>query len=91
GSKALSVGLNRLATSVSESNELTLANTADTTVQCSAPLSWDGSENNPEKAILTLAPGSEITEGDAVMAIEAPENIQAGTYTGNLVFSINYE
>ncbi|EAG1234903.1 BspA family leucine-rich repeat surface protein, partial [Listeria monocytogenes] len=53
GSKALSVGLNRLATSVSESNELTLANTADTTVQCSAPLSWDGSENNPEKAILT--------------------------------------
>ncbi|EPS7656459.1 BspA family leucine-rich repeat surface protein, partial [Listeria monocytogenes] len=52
GSKALSVGLNRLATSVSESNELTLANTADTTVQCSAPLSWDGSENNPEKAIL---------------------------------------
>ncbi|HFF2857576.1 TPA: BspA family leucine-rich repeat surface protein, partial [Listeria monocytogenes] len=68
GSKALSVGLNRLATSVSESNELTLANTADTTVQCSAPLSWDGSENNPEKAILTLAPGSEITEGDAVMA-----------------------
>ncbi|EAF0258727.1 BspA family leucine-rich repeat surface protein, partial [Listeria monocytogenes] len=77
GSKALSVGLNRLATSVSESNELTLANTADTTVQCSAPLSWDGSENNPEKAILTLAPGSEITEGDAVMAIEAPENIQA--------------
>ncbi|EAH3823868.1 BspA family leucine-rich repeat surface protein, partial [Listeria monocytogenes] len=75
GSKALSVGLNRLATSVSESNELTLANTADTTVQCSAPLSWDGSENNPEKAILTLAPGSEITEGDAVMAIEAPENI----------------
>ncbi|EAE5641690.1 BspA family leucine-rich repeat surface protein, partial [Listeria monocytogenes] len=72
GSKALSVGLNRLATSVSESNELTLANTADTTVQCSAPLSWDGSENNPEKAILTLAPGSEITEGDAVMAIEAP-------------------
>ncbi|EEO1883861.1 BspA family leucine-rich repeat surface protein [Listeria monocytogenes] len=91
GSKALSVGLNRLATSVSESNELTLANTGDTTVQCSAPLSWDGSENNPEKAILTLAPGSEITEGDAVMAIEAPENIQAGKYTGNLVFSINYE
>ncbi|EGD0987489.1 BspA family leucine-rich repeat surface protein [Listeria monocytogenes] len=91
GSKTLSVGLNRLATSVSESNELTLANTADTTVQCSAPLSWDGSENNPEKAILTLAPGSEITEGDAVMAIEAPENIQAGKYTGNLVFSINYE
>ncbi|HAB7742531.1 TPA_asm: BspA family leucine-rich repeat surface protein [Listeria monocytogenes] len=91
GNKALSVGLNRLATSVSESNELTLANTADTTVQCSAPLSWDGSENNPEKAILTLAPGSEITEGDAVMAIEAPENIQAGKYTGNLVFSINYE
>ncbi|EAC5567592.1 BspA family leucine-rich repeat surface protein, partial [Listeria monocytogenes] len=91
GSKALSVGLNRKATSISESNELTLANTADTTVQCSAPLSWDGSENNPEKAILTLAPGSEITEGDAVMAIEAPENIQAGKYTGNLVFSINYE
>ncbi|ECB9582605.1 BspA family leucine-rich repeat surface protein [Listeria monocytogenes] len=91
GDKNLSVGLNRLATSVSESNKLTLANTADTTVQCLAPLSWDGSENNPEKAILTLAPGSEITEGDAVMAIEAPENIQAGTYTGNLVFSINYE
>ncbi|EAD4273031.1 BspA family leucine-rich repeat surface protein [Listeria monocytogenes] len=91
GSKTLSVGLNRTATSVSESNELTLANTADTTVQCLAPLSWDGSENNPENAILTLAPGSEITEGDAVMAIEAPENIQAGKYTGNLVFSINYE
>ncbi|EAC2786867.1 BspA family leucine-rich repeat surface protein [Listeria monocytogenes] len=91
GSKTLSVGLNRTATSVSESNKLTLANTADTTVQCLAPLSWDGSENNPEKAILTLAPGSEITEGDAVMAIEAPENIQAGKYTGNLVFSITYE
>ncbi|HEL7298657.1 TPA: BspA family leucine-rich repeat surface protein, partial [Listeria monocytogenes] len=91
GSKTLSVGLNRTATSVSESNELTLANTADTTIQCSAPLSWDGSENNPKNAILTLAPGSEITEGDAVMAIEAPENIQAGKYTGNLVFSINYE
>ncbi|EAC7104681.1 BspA family leucine-rich repeat surface protein [Listeria monocytogenes] len=91
GSKTLSVGLNRTATSISESNELTLANTADTTVQCSAPLSWDGFENNPENAILTLAPGSEITEGDAVMAIETPENIQAGTYTGNLVFSINYE
>ncbi|EMQ2589130.1 BspA family leucine-rich repeat surface protein [Listeria monocytogenes] len=91
GDKNLSVGLNRTAMSVSESNELTLANTADTTVQCLAPLSWDGSETNPEKAILTLAPGSEITEGDAVMAIEAPENIQAGKYTGNVVFSIKYE
>ncbi|HFL0019417.1 TPA: BspA family leucine-rich repeat surface protein, partial [Listeria monocytogenes] len=88
GSKTLSVGLNRTATSISESNKLTLANTADTTVQCLALLNWDGSENNPEKAILTLAPGSEITEGDAVMDIEAPENIQAGKYTGNLVFSI---
>ncbi|EAC4185187.1 BspA family leucine-rich repeat surface protein, partial [Listeria monocytogenes] len=78
GDKNLSVGLNRTAMSVSESNKLTLANTADTTVQCLAPLSWDGSETNPEKAILTLAPGSEITEGEAVMAIEAPENIQAG-------------
>ncbi|EAE7206902.1 BspA family leucine-rich repeat surface protein, partial [Listeria monocytogenes] len=58
GDKDLSVGLNRKATSISESNKLTLANTADTTVQCLAPLSWDGSENNPEKAILTLAPGS---------------------------------
>ncbi|EGL0977837.1 BspA family leucine-rich repeat surface protein [Listeria monocytogenes] len=91
GSKTLSVGLNRTATSVSESNKLTLANTADTTVQCLAPLSWDGSETNPKNAILTLAPGSEITEGEAVLAIEAPENIQAGKYTGNLVFSINYE
>ncbi|EAE2355673.1 BspA family leucine-rich repeat surface protein, partial [Listeria monocytogenes] len=51
GDKDLSVGLNRKATSISESNKLTLANTADTTVQCLAPLSWDGSENNPEKAI----------------------------------------
>ncbi|HDA3277827.1 TPA: BspA family leucine-rich repeat surface protein, partial [Listeria monocytogenes] len=76
GNKNLYVGLNRTATSISESNKLTLANTADTTVQCLAPLSWDGSETNPEKAILTLAPGSEITEGEAVMAIEAPENIQ---------------
>ncbi|EAE7367271.1 BspA family leucine-rich repeat surface protein [Listeria monocytogenes] len=91
GSKTLSVGLNQLATSISESNKLTLSNTADTTVQCLAPLSWDGSETNPKNAILTLAPGSEITEGEAVMAIEAPENIQAGKYTGNLVFSINYE
>ncbi|EAC3671125.1 BspA family leucine-rich repeat surface protein [Listeria monocytogenes] len=91
GSKTLSVGLNYEETTISESNKLTLANTADTTVQCLAPLSWDGSETNPEKAILTLAPGSEITEGDAVMAIEAPENIQAGKYTGNLVFSIKYE
>ncbi|EPG1306833.1 TPA_asm: BspA family leucine-rich repeat surface protein, partial [Listeria monocytogenes] len=78
GDKNLSVGLNRTATSVSESNKLTLANTADTTIQCLAPLSWDGSENNPKNAILTLAPGSEITEGEAVLAIEAPENIQAG-------------
>ncbi|HAL3883181.1 TPA: BspA family leucine-rich repeat surface protein [Listeria monocytogenes] len=91
GSKTLSVGLNRTATSVSESNKLTLANTTDTTVQCLVPLSWDGSENNPKNAILTLAPGSEITEGEAVMAIEAPENIQAGKYTGNVVFSIKYE
>ncbi|EKZ4067327.1 hypothetical protein QSN75_003007, partial [Listeria monocytogenes] len=44
-----------------------------------------------KNAILTLAPGSEITEGEAVMVIEAPENIQAGKYTGNLVFSIKYE
>ncbi|WP_341776867.1 BspA family leucine-rich repeat surface protein [Listeria monocytogenes] len=91
GDKNLSVGLNRTATSISESNELTLANTADTTVQCLAPLSWDGSETNPENAILTLAPGSEITEGDAVMEIKSPENIQAGKYTGNVVFSIKYE
>ncbi|HFK6936062.1 TPA: BspA family leucine-rich repeat surface protein [Listeria monocytogenes] len=91
GSKTLSVGLNYEETTISESNKLTLANTADTTVQCLAPLSWDGSETNPKNAILTLAPGSEITEGEAVLAIEAPENIQAGTYTGNLVFSINYE
>ncbi|PCU65367.1 BspA family leucine-rich repeat surface protein, partial [Listeria monocytogenes] len=83
GSKTLSVGLNYEETTISESNKLTLANTADTTVQCLAPLSWDGSETNPKNAILTLAPGSEITEGDAVMAIEAPENIQAGKYTGN--------
>ncbi|WP_120139635.1 BspA family leucine-rich repeat surface protein, partial [Listeria monocytogenes] len=72
GSKTLSVGLNYEETTISESNKLTLANTADTTVQCLAPLSWDGSETNPEKAILTLAPGSEITEGDAVMEIESP-------------------
>ncbi|EMG9838963.1 BspA family leucine-rich repeat surface protein [Listeria monocytogenes] len=91
GDKNLSVGLNRTATSISESNKLTLTNTADTTVQCLAPLSWDGSETNPEKAILTLTPGSEITEGDAVMNISIPENIQAGNYTGNLVFSIKYE
>ncbi|EAC4438483.1 BspA family leucine-rich repeat surface protein [Listeria monocytogenes] len=91
GSKTLSVGLNYEETTISESNKLTLANTADTTAQCLAPLSWDGSETNPKKAILTLAPGSEITEGDAVMEIESPENIQAGKYTGNLVFSINYE
>ncbi|EAE9064107.1 BspA family leucine-rich repeat surface protein, partial [Listeria monocytogenes] len=58
GDKNLSVGLNRTATSISESNKLTLANTADTTVQCLVPLSWDGSENNPKNAILTLAPGS---------------------------------
>ncbi|EAG7302657.1 BspA family leucine-rich repeat surface protein, partial [Listeria monocytogenes] len=61
GSKTLSVGLNYEETTISESNKLTLANTADTTVQCLAPLSWDGSETNPKKAILTLAPGSEIT------------------------------
>ncbi|MCD2237730.1 BspA family leucine-rich repeat surface protein, partial [Listeria monocytogenes] len=91
GSKTLSVGLNYEETTISESNKLTLSNTADTTVQCLAPLSWDGSETNPKNAILTLAPGSEITEGDAVMEIESPENIQAGKYTGNLVFSINYE
>ncbi|EHC5220329.1 BspA family leucine-rich repeat surface protein [Listeria monocytogenes serotype 1/2b] len=91
GSKTLSIGLNYGKTTISESNKLTLSNTADTTVQCLAPLSWDGSETNPKNAILTLAPGSEITEGDAVMEIESPENIQAGTYTGNLVFSINYE
>ncbi|EAC5136501.1 TPA_asm: BspA family leucine-rich repeat surface protein [Listeria monocytogenes] len=91
GSKTLSVGLNYGETTISENNKLTLSNTADATVQCLVPLSWDGSENNPENAILTLAPGSEITEGDAVMDIEAPENIQAGKYTGNLVFSINYE
>ncbi|ELK9730149.1 BspA family leucine-rich repeat surface protein [Listeria monocytogenes] len=91
GSKTLSVGLNYEETTISESNKLTLANTADTTVQCLVPLSWGGSENNPENAILTLAPGSEITEGDAVMEIESPENIQAGKYTGNLVFSIKYE
>ncbi|ECW0259834.1 BspA family leucine-rich repeat surface protein [Listeria monocytogenes] len=91
GGKTLSVGLNYGKTTISESNKLTLANTADTTVQCLVPLSWDGSENNPKNAILTLAPGSEITEGEAVMAIEAPENIQAGKYTGNVVFSIKYE
>ncbi|EAD4808757.1 TPA: BspA family leucine-rich repeat surface protein, partial [Listeria monocytogenes] len=63
GSKTLSVGLNYEETTISESNKLTLSNTADTTVQCLAPLSWDGSETNPKNAILTLAPGSEITEG----------------------------
>ncbi|WP_120164128.1 BspA family leucine-rich repeat surface protein, partial [Listeria monocytogenes] len=73
GSKTLSVGLNYEETTISESNKLTLANTADTTVQCLAPLSWDGSETNPKNAILTLAPGSEITEGDAVMEIKSPE------------------
>ncbi|HDU1256643.1 TPA: BspA family leucine-rich repeat surface protein, partial [Listeria monocytogenes] len=59
GSKTLSVGLNYEETTISESNKLTLSNTADTTVQCLAPLSWDGSETNPKNAILTLAPGSE--------------------------------
>ncbi|HEL8313949.1 TPA: BspA family leucine-rich repeat surface protein, partial [Listeria monocytogenes] len=55
GSKTLSVGLNYEETTISESNKLTLSNTADTTVRCLAPMSWDGSETNPEKAILTLA------------------------------------
>ncbi|EAD0752620.1 BspA family leucine-rich repeat surface protein [Listeria monocytogenes] len=91
GSKTLSVGLNYGETTISENNKLTLSNTADATVQCLVPLSWDGSENNPENAILTLTPGSEITEGDAVMEIKSPENIQAGKYTGNVVFSIKYE
>ncbi|EAE4861255.1 BspA family leucine-rich repeat surface protein [Listeria monocytogenes] len=72
GGKTLSVGLNYGKTTISESNKLTLSNTADTTVQCLAPLSWDGSETNPKNAILTLAPGSEITEGDAVMARGTP-------------------
>ncbi|HHH7115707.1 TPA: BspA family leucine-rich repeat surface protein, partial [Listeria monocytogenes] len=48
GSKTLSVGLNYEETTISESNKLTLSNTADATVQCLVPLSWDGSENNPE-------------------------------------------
>ncbi|EKZ3572777.1 BspA family leucine-rich repeat surface protein [Listeria monocytogenes] len=91
GSKTLSVGLNYEETTISESNKLTLSNTADTTVRCLAPMSLDGAETNPEKAILTLAPGSEITEGEAVMNIATPENIQAGKYTGNVVFSIKYE
>ncbi|EAF4216749.1 BspA family leucine-rich repeat surface protein [Listeria monocytogenes] len=91
GDKNLSVGLNYEETTISESNKLTLSNTADTTVRCLAPMSWDGAETNPEKAILTLAPGSEITEGEAVMNIATPENIQAGKYTGNVVFSIKYE
>ncbi|MGJ6144883.1 BspA family leucine-rich repeat surface protein, partial [Listeria monocytogenes] len=56
GSKTLSVGLNYGETTISENNKLTLSNTADATVQCLVPLSWDGSENNPENAILTLAP-----------------------------------
>ncbi|EAH3042547.1 BspA family leucine-rich repeat surface protein, partial [Listeria monocytogenes] len=43
GGKTLSVGLNYGKTTISESNKLTLSNTADTTVQCLAPLSWDGS------------------------------------------------
>ncbi|EOA6444115.1 BspA family leucine-rich repeat surface protein, partial [Listeria monocytogenes] len=77
GGKTLSVGLNYGKTTISESNKLTLTNTADTTVQCLAPLSWNGSETNPKNAILTLAPGLEITEGEAVMEIESPENIQA--------------
>ncbi|EAG9686735.1 BspA family leucine-rich repeat surface protein, partial [Listeria monocytogenes] len=47
GGKTLSVGLNYGKTTISESNKLTLSNTADTTVQCLAPLSWDGSETNP--------------------------------------------
>ncbi|EJA0933980.1 BspA family leucine-rich repeat surface protein, partial [Listeria monocytogenes] len=51
GSKTLSVGLNYEETTISESNKLTLSNTADTTVQCLAPLSWDGSETNPKNAI----------------------------------------
>ncbi|KEX10506.1 BspA family leucine-rich repeat surface protein, partial [Listeria monocytogenes] len=85
GDKNLSVGLNYEETTISESNKLTLSNTADTTVRCLAPMSWDGAETNPEKAILTLAPGSEITEGEAVMNIATPENIQAGKYTGNVV------
>ncbi|EIN2633999.1 BspA family leucine-rich repeat surface protein, partial [Listeria monocytogenes] len=55
GGKTLSVGLNYGKTTISESNKLTLSNTADTTVQCLAPLSWDGSETNPKNAILTLA------------------------------------
>ncbi|WP_061725054.1 BspA family leucine-rich repeat surface protein, partial [Listeria monocytogenes] len=42
GGKTLSVGLNYGKTTISESNKLTLSNTADTTVQCLAPLSWDG-------------------------------------------------
>ncbi|MCP7473692.1 BspA family leucine-rich repeat surface protein, partial [Listeria monocytogenes] len=50
GSKTLSVGLNYEETTISESNKLTLSNTADATVQCLVPLSWDGSENNPENA-----------------------------------------
>ncbi|MGJ6204905.1 BspA family leucine-rich repeat surface protein, partial [Listeria monocytogenes] len=48
GSKTLSVGLNYGETTISENNKLTLSNTADATVQCLVPLSWDGSENNPE-------------------------------------------
>ncbi|EAG7372386.1 BspA family leucine-rich repeat surface protein, partial [Listeria monocytogenes] len=51
GGKTLSVGLNYGKTTISESNKLTLSNTADTTVQCLAPLSWDGSETNPKNAI----------------------------------------
>ncbi|EAC8046611.1 BspA family leucine-rich repeat surface protein, partial [Listeria monocytogenes] len=50
GSKTLSVGLNYEETTISESNKLTLSNTADTTVRCLAPLSWDGSETNPKNA-----------------------------------------
>ena len=92
GDKTLAVGMDREKTIISDDNKLTLANSSDSTVQCLADLSWNGSESNSNADILTVLPSLEITEGKEILSIQAPSgNIQAGKYEGNIVFLVKYE
>ena len=92
GNKTLSIGIDREETSISEDSNLTLVNSANSSIKCLAAMSWNGSENNPNADILTVLPSSEITEGEGQLSIRAPSgDTQAGKYIGNIVFSVKYE
>ena len=90
GAGTLKVNLNETESQISNSSQLKLTHRKDFTITAHSKLSW---EQTPEDIwnVLTIASESGSVSKSADIKMSKPEEIQAGDYEGQMVFSIRYE